>query len=166
MTLEYTFKIFITIEVDTQFNTQLLTSNFLTKSFQEQRVTFILKFSDLLKKSAPSRVIFVSSILAFTNNLTVQNLNRTPTLISGVLSDIVLYGNSKLMNIITANIFGEKLQSSGITTYSVHPGIVNTAIYRNFKGENALPLFKFFIYKFLLPLAGKVSSSLRLEELL
>ncbi|KAI4460641.1 phosphatidylinositol-glycan biosynthesis class f protein-related [Holotrichia oblita] len=110
---------------------------------------------DLLKKSAPSRIIFVSSICAFLNNLKIENLNSKSEMMFDACAEVCLYGNTKLMNVITANILGDKLREYGVTTYSVHPGLVNTPIYRNFKGENALHLWKFFMYRILLPLYGK-----------
>ncbi|KAK9738403.1 short chain dehydrogenase [Popillia japonica] len=110
---------------------------------------------DLLKKSAPSRIIFVSSLCAFFNNLKIENLNSKTRMIFDVCAESWLYGNTKLMNVITAKILGDKLGEFGVTTYSLHPGVVNTPIYRNFSGENALYLWKFFLYTILLPLYGK-----------
>ncbi|GJQ85712.1 hypothetical protein Trydic_g13402 [Trypoxylus dichotomus] len=112
---------------------------------------------DLLKKSSPSRIIFVSSLLAFLNNLTVENLNSYPKKGFYFCSQLLQYGNSKLMNAITANILGEKLRGSGVTTYSVHPGVVNTNIFTRFGGRNSFYLFKVFLYNMVLPVYGKTT---------
>lgn len=104
---------------------------------------------DLLKKSAPSRVIFVSSILAFINNVSVRNLNKMPFRGLGV------YSNSKMMNIITANIFAQKLHGTGVTSNSLYPGTASTPIFQKIGGVKSDSLWKIIIYKILLPLYGK-----------
>nr|XP_022918241.1 retinol dehydrogenase 12-like isoform X2 [Onthophagus taurus] len=102
---------------------------------------------DLLKKSAPSRIIFVSSLMAFINNLTIKNIDK-------VLSPLSLsYGNSKLCNIITANVFAEKLKGTGVTSNSVHPGLVNTPIFRN--AHQDLPKSSLDAFYVFLKLFGK-----------
>lgn len=86
--------------------------------------------SGLLKKSAPSRIIFVSSIAAFTSNLKLHNLNYPEiSQPNSWVKSIMIYGNSKLCNVISAIGFAERLQEYGVTCNSLHPGIVNTAIY-------------------------------------
>ncbi|XP_066154083.1 retinol dehydrogenase 12-like [Euwallacea fornicatus] len=85
--------------------------------------------TDLLKKSAPSRIIFVSSAMAFLTNLTVDNLNYSKDQSKSYYHATCIYGNSKLCNVITANGFAEKLKDSGVTSNSLHPGLVNTNIY-------------------------------------
>ncbi|XP_019876628.2 retinol dehydrogenase 12 [Aethina tumida] len=85
--------------------------------------------TDLLKKSAPSRIIFVSSASAFVNNLSLSNLNPVRDHPLNIIRTSFIYGNSKLCNIITANCFAEKLKDSGVTSNSLHPGLVFTDIY-------------------------------------
>ncbi|KAG5890525.1 hypothetical protein JTB14_022758 [Gonioctena quinquepunctata] len=79
---------------------------------------------DLLKKSAPSRIIFTSSLLAFTTSLDVDNMNPPKTSLSGFT-----YANSKLCVAIAAKCFGEKLKGTEVTAYSFHPGFVRSRIY-------------------------------------
>ncbi|KRT79812.1 hypothetical protein AMK59_8254, partial [Oryctes borbonicus] len=110
---------------------------------------------DLLKKSSPSRIIFVSSLVAFLTNLTIENLNQHPKPKFYFFSPLLHYGNSKLMNAITANILGKKMRGTGVTTYSLHPGVVNTAIYRVFCEKNKFDVLKMCLYYFLLPVYGK-----------
>ncbi|XP_030761829.1 retinol dehydrogenase 12-like [Sitophilus oryzae] len=85
--------------------------------------------TDLLKKSAPSRIIFVSSAAAFISDLTVDNLNYPKNHPMSIYRNQLIYGNSKLCNIITANGFAERLRDSGVTSNSLHPGMVNTDLY-------------------------------------
>ncbi|XP_068899031.1 retinol dehydrogenase 11-like [Tenebrio molitor] len=86
--------------------------------------------ADLLKKSAPSRIIWVSSASAFFwNNLTVKNLNYSEKQPLNFLRASFIYGNSKLCNVIAANGFAERLRKFGVTSNSLHPGLVNTHIH-------------------------------------
>lgn len=82
-----------------------------------------------MKKSAPSRIIFVSSASAFCSNLNVENLNYPKNVPISILRSLFIYGNSKLCNVIAANGFAERLKDSGVTSNSLHPGLVNTDIY-------------------------------------
>jgi len=41
------------------------------------------------------------------------------------------YANSKLANILFSRELGERLKGSGVTTYSLHPGVIQTDIARN-----------------------------------
>jgi NAD(P)-dependent dehydrogenase (short-subunit alcohol dehydrogenase family) len=81
---------------------------------------------DLLAKSAPSRVIFVSSIGAFFHRLTLANINNPDVSFADGLSSLLVYYNSKLCNIITANGFAKKLKQCRVTCNSLHPGMTAT----------------------------------------
>lgn len=110
---------------------------------------------DLLKKSAPSRIIFVSSLLAHANNLSLENIkNRSNSALNPFLKHYLNYGNSKLMNIITSNTIAEKLSSANVTCNSLHPGVVITPIHNKLSHE--LTLSRHIIQKILLPIIGKV----------
>ncbi|CAH1154862.1 unnamed protein product [Phaedon cochleariae] len=82
---------------------------------------------DLLKKSAPSRIINVSSLLAKKANLTVENLNKYPGKIKN-------YNNSKLGNILFTMKLAELLKNSDVSLFSVHPGVIDTNIFRKIQG--------------------------------
>ncbi|XP_060528550.1 retinol dehydrogenase 12-like [Cylas formicarius] len=90
-------------------------------------LTYLL--TDLLKKSSPSRIIFVSSAAAFISNLSLDNLNYPQGLSPTLLRTTLIYANSKLCNVIAANGFAERLKDSGVTCNSLHPGLVNSSIY-------------------------------------
>ncbi|GLG99177.1 WW domain-containing oxidoreductase [Gryllus bimaculatus] len=42
------------------------------------------------------------------------------------------YGRSKLANVLFAKELGKRLEGSGVTSYSLHPGVVNTELSRHF----------------------------------
>lgn len=113
---------------------------------------------DLLKKSAPSRIIFVSSVMAFAHNLQVDNLNKSQIVLSwGEIPGRQIYNNSKLAGVITAKILTKNLQQFGITANCLHPGAVQTnlffhkdIVYRSHK------LFSFILYHGLVKYFGKV----------
>lgn len=100
---------------------------------------------DLLKKSAPSRVINVSSNAAGMAYL--FNLDKTDKHIS----DGVDYFNSKLCNVLFTQELSKRLEGSGVTTFSLHPGVTGTNIFEN-AGR-----FKGLVYKYIARLF-KVSS--------
>ncbi|CAH1121696.1 unnamed protein product [Ceutorhynchus assimilis] len=86
---------------------------------------------DLLKKSAPSRIIFSSSILAYVSDLTLEHLNPKEeyksvwhTVIAGGT-----YGASKLCIAMASKLFANKLYGSGVTSNTYHPGATRTYIF-------------------------------------
>lgn len=80
---------------------------------------------DLLKKSAPSRIIHVSSMMHRMGRLDFDNMNFE----KGV-NGFMIYNVSKLYNIIGSNEFAKRLEGTGVTSNSLHPGIVHTEIFR------------------------------------
>ncbi|CAB3363560.1 Hypothetical predicted protein [Cloeon dipterum] len=81
---------------------------------------------DVLKKSAPSRVIFVSSVAHKFGSIDFENLNCEKSF----PGSRVHYSNAKLANVLTSNELARRLQGTGVTVNSVHPGLVNTEIAR------------------------------------
>lgn len=89
-----------------------------------------LELCDLLKKSAPSRIINVSSAAhrrAFMGSM--NNLGREKN-----QTGYPTYGNTKLANIWFSRELHKRLFASGVTVNSLHPGVVAT----NFGSDNGL----------------------------
>ncbi|KAJ2943879.1 hypothetical protein O0L34_g8203 [Tuta absoluta] len=84
-----------------------------------------------LTKSGNSRIIFVSSYLHKSGSLDFNDMNFEKTRYDPVKA----YSRSKAANILYARALAKKLKENGIdnvTTYSLHPGIINTEIGRHF----------------------------------
>ena len=82
---------------------------------------------DLLKRSAPSRIIVVSSMTHLWARLDLENLNcekyeREPYFI---------YCSTKLANLLFVRELAKRLEGTGVTANAVHPGGVRTGIFRN-----------------------------------
>ncbi|KAL1489842.1 hypothetical protein ABEB36_013774 [Hypothenemus hampei] len=109
---------------------------------------------DLLKKSAPSRIIFVGSLSAYFTYFNIDELNPGPKYFTKWYTKINggIYSNSKQAIAAAAKNFGEKLQGTGVTANAVHPGIVKTKFIpvainndKNFIFGN---IYTFLFYKF------------------
>jgi len=83
-----------------------------------------------LRESTPSRVVFVSSKLHGNADITIENLQQKfrPAESIGAFTS---YANSKLCNILYAKTLDRRLIGSGVTVYSLHPGLVATEIGRD-----------------------------------
>ncbi|XP_037301985.1 retinol dehydrogenase 11-like [Manduca sexta] len=82
----------------------------------------------LLKKSAPSRIINVSSLLHIFGKI---NLNRFHKQTSNYFHFLRLYSDTKLANILFTNKLSEELKGTGVTANSLHPGAVKTDLFRH-----------------------------------
>ncbi|GBP19268.1 Retinol dehydrogenase 14 [Eumeta japonica] len=80
---------------------------------------------DLLKKNAPSRIIVVASSLY---RFASYNLNNPNPL---TILPAYLYYASKEANILFTMELARRLEGTGITANCLHPGIVDTGIWRN-----------------------------------
>lgn len=89
---------------------------------------FTLLLVDLLKKSGPSRIIFVSSVLHRTVTLKPEDLDHS---VAREMNDHRIYAKSKLLNVIVANELARRLRNSSVTVNSLHPGAVVTDIWRH-----------------------------------
>lgn len=81
---------------------------------------------DLLKKSAPSRVVNVSSMLHH-----LGNTDRFEERARGkhpVTDPVAAYCNNKLAIVLCTRALAEKLKDKGVTVNSLHPGVVKTPI--------------------------------------
>ncbi|XP_037688400.1 retinol dehydrogenase 11 [Choloepus didactylus] len=79
-----------------------------------------------LKESAPSRVVNVSSLAHHLGRIHFHNLQGEKFYNCGLA-----YCHSKLANILFTRELARRLQGSGVTTYSVHPGTVKSEMVRH-----------------------------------
>jgi NAD(P)-dependent dehydrogenase (short-subunit alcohol dehydrogenase family) len=97
---------------------------------------------DLLKASAPSRVVVVSS-----EGHKISNIVKEDLMSEKPYGKWKAYGRSKLANILFARELSKKLTDTGVTVNSCHPGAVQTELGRHMN-EN---LRRFFIKPFIAP---------------
>ncbi|NXE11676.1 DHR13 reductase, partial [Lophotis ruficrista] len=81
-----------------------------------------------LRDSAPSRVIIVASSAHCAGRLRLDALGRPPP---GPFSTFQDYCDSKLANVLHARELARRLQGTQVTCYAVHPGFVNTELFRH-----------------------------------
>ncbi|XP_052064363.1 retinol dehydrogenase 12-like isoform X1 [Mytilus californianus] len=81
---------------------------------------------DKLKISAPSRVVTVSSLAHERGKINFDDLNQEKNYDPGSA-----YSQSKLANVLFSSELAKKLQGTGVTTYSLHPGVINTELSRH-----------------------------------
>lgn len=93
----------------------------------------------MLVKSAPSRVIVVSSMLHKFG--TLEGINE-----EGRHGWFQTYCNSKLCNVLFSNELARRLEGTGVVVNSLHPGQVNTSLYRSTFVDKirSLVLYTFF----------------------
>src|SRR5213080_1944838 len=82
---------------------------------------------DRLKASAPARVVTVSSHVQAEGRIEFDDLQS-----AGNYSGQAAYSQSKLANVIFTNELARRLEDTGVTANSVHPGVVRT----NFGAED------------------------------
>ncbi|XP_076165038.1 retinol dehydrogenase 13 [Ptiloglossa arizonensis] len=85
---------------------------------------------DVLKDSAPSRIINISSVAYKRGKIKLKDLNSTEN-----YNAIEAYSQSKLANILFTRELANRLKGTGVTVNAVHPGIVNTEISRYVSAE-------------------------------
>jgi NAD(P)-dependent dehydrogenase (short-subunit alcohol dehydrogenase family) len=85
-----------------------------------------LKLLDLLKQSAPSRVVVLSSDLHYRGQMAWDDLQFEERPFSGLAA----YCQSKLANVLFTKALSRRLAGTGVTANAVHPGVVATELTR------------------------------------
>ncbi len=80
---------------------------------------------DTLKASAPSRIVVVSSIGHTWGKIRKNDLNSEKN-----YNKYKAYFQSKLANVLFARELSKRLEGSGVTANSLHPGVVKTELNR------------------------------------
>lgn len=83
---------------------------------------------DLLKKSAPSRILTLTSVLHRFGKINRMDLNSEKTYRS-----FCVYSNSKLANVLFTRELSKRLTGTGVTANSVNPGPVHSNFSRGIK---------------------------------
>jgi NAD(P)-dependent dehydrogenase (short-subunit alcohol dehydrogenase family) len=89
----------------------------------------------LLESTPSSRIINVASDASRSGTFNPDNLQLQKS-----YSTMKAYGNSKLFNIMFTRQLAKELEEKDVTTYSLHPGVVNT----NFASESNSWFARFF----------------------
>ncbi|XP_068146887.1 retinol dehydrogenase 13-like isoform X1 [Drosophila tropicalis] len=102
---------------------------------------------DLLKKSAPSRIVNVSSLAHTRGEINTADLNSEKSYDEGKA-----YNQSKLANVLFTRELAKRLEGSCVTVNALHPGVVDTELFRHmgffnsfFAGLFFKPLFWPFV---------------------
>ena len=87
---------------------------------------------DVLKKSAPSRIVNISSVSHFGGHIDLDDLQMKKGY--GVMK---AYSRSKLAQVLFTYELARRLHGAGVTANCLHPGAVATNIWRNYLGPAA-----------------------------
>jgi NAD(P)-dependent dehydrogenase (short-subunit alcohol dehydrogenase family) len=94
--------------------------------------TFLLthELLPLLERTAPSRVVVVSSALHYRGRMVWDDLmfERRP------FGGTTAYNQSKLANVLFAKALARRLEGTGVTVNALHPGVVATELTRELPG--------------------------------
>jgi NAD(P)-dependent dehydrogenase (short-subunit alcohol dehydrogenase family) len=97
-----------------------------------------LKLLPLVQKSEQGRIINLASMMHLLGSIKPEIFKADQIKkYNGVLS----YGNSKLANLLFSNILAQQLQGTNVTSNALHPGGVDSEIYRE------LPKWQYAIIK-------------------
>jgi NAD(P)-dependent dehydrogenase (short-subunit alcohol dehydrogenase family) len=87
-----------------------------------------LELLDLLRQSAPSRVVVVSSDLHYRGKMAWDDLQFQVRDFNGLAA----YNQSKLANVLFTKALARRLAGSGVTVDALHPGVVATDLTRSY----------------------------------
>ncbi|XP_053175140.1 retinol dehydrogenase 12-like [Scomber japonicus] len=94
---------------------------------------------DLLKKSSPSRIVNVASLAHERGQIYFDDINQDKD-----YRPWKSYSQSKLANVLFTRELANKVEGTGVTAYSLHPGVIRTELGRHF--WPTMPLWKRVIY--------------------
>jgi retinol dehydrogenase 14 len=79
---------------------------------------------DRIRESAPARIVFTSSAGHYSGTLDLDDVG-----FERGYSVMRAYARSKLANVLTARLLARRLDGSGVTVNSLHPGAISTNIW-------------------------------------
>lgn len=124
-----------------------LTEDGYEKTFATNHLAYFLLTGlllDLLKKSSPARIVNVSSNSHYNGKINLNDLQMEKKYFI-----MQAYANSKLCNVLFTYELARKLEGTGITVNSLHPGVVNTNI-----GKKNTGFFADFVWTAIARLRG------------
>jgi NAD(P)-dependent dehydrogenase (short-subunit alcohol dehydrogenase family) len=114
------------------FTTRQVTADGLERTFALNHIAYFLLTHLLLERiiaSAPARIISVSSDAHSRVTLDFDDLQAEKKYSAGVV-----YGRSKLANILFTRALARRLQGTGVTANCLHPGLVGSRFFENVGG--------------------------------
>ena len=111
------------------FTRRQLTSDGYEMTFALNHLNYFLLTNlllDILKASAPARIVNVSSGAHLRGSLDFDNLQSEKH-----FAAMEAYGQSKLANVLFTYELARRLEGTGVTANAVHPGFVATGFARN-----------------------------------
>ena len=97
---------------------------------------------DRVRQSAPARIVNVASRAHYdAKSFPLDELQQSTRSMTGLPE----YAVSKLANVLHAAELGRRLEGTGVTTYSLHPGVVATDVWREIPGPLAWVMKRFMI---------------------
>jgi NAD(P)-dependent dehydrogenase (short-subunit alcohol dehydrogenase family) len=96
---------------------------------------------DRIKESAPARIVNVSSVGHYQAKGIDYDAVRKPT---RNITGLPEYAVSKLANVLHAQELARRLEGTGVTTYSLHPGAIASDVWRRIPWPVA-PIMKLFM---------------------
>ncbi len=109
--------------------TRRITKDGLEETFQANHLgPFLLTtlLLDVLKASAPARIVNVSSALHYRGRLNWDDLQMEKR-----FDGTKAYSNSKLANVLFTRALARRLAGTGVTVNAVHPGVIATSLSRD-----------------------------------
>ena len=88
---------------------------------------------DLLKSSAPARIVNVASEAHRNSHINFDDLN-----LENGYSGWKAYAQSKLANVLFTRELARRLEGTGVTANCMHPGFVGTNIFSNVRGVGGM----------------------------
>ncbi|XP_027860890.1 retinol dehydrogenase 12-like [Xiphophorus couchianus] len=81
---------------------------------------------DLIKCSAPARIVVVASVAHTWTGLRLDDINSETS-----YDAMKAYGQSKLANVLFVRSLAKRLQGTGVSVFSLHPGVVQSDLWRH-----------------------------------
>ncbi|KAM9826947.1 LOW QUALITY PROTEIN: uncharacterized protein ACB057_014425 [Neosynchiropus ocellatus] len=81
---------------------------------------------DIIKWSTPARIVVVASVAHTWTGLRLDDINSERS-----YDPMKAYGQSKLANVLFARSLAKLLQGTGVSVFSLHPGVVQSDLWRH-----------------------------------